>query len=617
MNREQACDIIIEHLNTTKKMDLFNYIWNEVFMPALEAFPELQAKINNTRNRYKDKALAQFRKVMMQPQAFDAVFEHLPEMFQESYRIILHYGPMSSRQVGEHFAEQGLDSKLFTYSYTSSIEAEFFCFVHEILKDDYGQVMQDINFNDHRYYYVPVTLQAAWRTLVGPPQMQLNSCQGQAVKLGAPSLNTPDPHQLFDNIRGFHLKGGIKYKKGGQGVTRGACRAFRGLLGGYHQRFHRETPNSLDLAYEEIALATAGQLIEGYQEPLQFMQFLWRELGRMGSAGSPFQLEGLLPHLKINDSAVFWSKHTFVEVPQLLEALITFFQQLEADRIYTIRDLDACFRRLHPSGQPVKGEWDHFYCYLQGDPQLAANMDVRYFARKVVLSPYVLSDTLVQPMLKMICSLTAVWGMADLWLQEDHINPAAIRTGKNLFLSAYDDVIAWRLNDIGAYVLGLSQHKPKLAQVSLPESQYHLDSDHLVITRTGPATSIDLFLEHLADKIGENRYLVSVNSFRKGCNSVYEVQERQDTFRRELGLDSLPAHWRTLFRESLMRAEPLEKLSGYLVYQVNDHPQLRELFSSNPVLREVTLRAEQHKILVKPADLHKVLDVLRKNGFST
>jgi hypothetical protein len=611
MNQEQAIERMLKYFERTLTAKDLYALWVKDLRPHLKVYPEFDRFFNRGKQTSKKDGLSFLAKFMTHDEAMQACFKAKPEQERIAYSLLIHYGPMSQFQLNEYLRDHdlGIDSHrpLWNRFSLHNQGPRFFPLQLIIPRGDYHMDPHDPFF--HQYCTIPETVQPALCHFFPKPLIELHSNQGETAQMLNLSATTSNPHQLFDTLRGFQLQGGVKYKKSEHAPTKASARNLKKRLGEHHVSLHTGLTESQDTHYEEIAILTAAKLLKktAYTDATDFIGQLWQQLEQIGEPESTLSAEAILPHVKINPYYSMWQDAGETHDADYFSAITDFFKTLEANRLYTIRDLDCEFRKRFPSGDPTNRPWQHFYIY--------AHTDMGEHNISIEVEPAILCDFVIHPVIKMICCFTAVWGMAEVWFDETQHNPAGLETGKNSYLSPYDDVIAWRLNQVGAYIFGQTAKAPKLAQAKAEPTQYHLDDDHLLITRTGPPSSVDHFLAGLAEKVGDHRYLINITSFRKGCATAFDIRTRIDNFKRELKLDQVPPIWQQLFKEVQERSEPLSQIGGYVVYRVGDHAQLRELFTIDAKLRKLTLRAEQHLVLIKPSDLHTVLDVLRKNGF--
>jgi hypothetical protein len=221
-------------------------------------------------------------------------------------------------------------------------------------------------------------------------------------------------------------------------------------------------------------------------------------------------------------------------------------------------------------------------------------------------------NTFYKPMIKTCCSILGALGLLDLSLEEP-INPAYQHTTKP-YLTKYDGLEAIRLTPLGAYVFGFTNEVSSFPKPMSEPFALTLDEKYLMISTIGVNRVKELALESLGEKVAENVYVLSYQSFLEGCDSLGEVKKKIHIFR-EMVETKPPRIYEEFFEDILSRFDPLEEELGYVVYRITKDPGLSELLRTDPYLKKNVIRAEGRRILINQRKVNKVKQKLKQAGF--
>lgn len=187
----------------------------------------------------------------------------------------------------------------------------------------------------------------------------------------------------------------------------------------------------------------------------------------------------------------------------------------------------------------------------------------------------------------------------------------------NKGVGAYSFVKYVRLTKLGAFVLGLTasyeaegMHKPK--------EYFEADSDRLIIVsrQIDGKNPYEGLLTNIAEKISENRWVVTPKTWLGGCTSVNDLIAKQDFFKENVCSEPLEV-WSRFFARMIDRCNPLRiPKEQYSVRQIDSsNKELLQLFLTDSYLRKHTIRGENFTILIEKGYLKKVEEKLREYGY--
>lgn len=202
--------------------------------------------------------------------------------------------------------------------------------------------------------------------------------------------------------------------------------------------------------------------------------------------------------------------------------------------------------------------------------------------------------------------LLGSWGMLDLAYNE----PDTREVGKT-FVHVYEGLEAVRLTALGSYLLGRSSDYTPPASETAPSFTLS-DQQLLIWLHNGPPELLDSYASHL----GQDRYLVTHNSFLKGCQTRTDIQTKINLFKQTISSDP-PANWQHFFTELLERVDSLQELTdAYRIFQLpTDDSTLIQLIATDPQLQNLMIKAEGYRVLVDRNDWAKFRNRLRALGY--
>jgi hypothetical protein len=214
-------------------------------------------------------------------------------------------------------------------------------------------------------------------------------------------------------------------------------------------------------------------------------------------------------------------------------------------------------------------------------------------------------------LLKGYAFLLAAFGLAEI----AYVSPAhdTYRRPKKEYLTPYDGLRFVRLTPLGEYVFR-QRTTYELAAVAPTRSPIILDEARLLATCRDADPLTELALGQFLEKLVPGRYRMTPKSFLGGCGSRADIEERIRLFRRVVSATP-PAIWERFFERTLARIAPLNLEPEHIVLKISDDEEIRRLFASDPVLREIALKVEGRRIAVRQTDLKKLAKRLEQFGY--
>lgn len=182
--------------------------------------------------------------------------------------------------------------------------------------------------------------------------------------------------------------------------------------------------------------------------------------------------------------------------------------------------------------------------------------------------------------------------------------------------SPFSSLQYYRLTDLGRYVFGLADSFT-IPEAENKDSLFELDEKNLIVRSLTDNNPYETLLAAMAEPIGRKRYKITYTSLLNSCKTQKDVAAKVDFFKRFIS-DRLPKVWEDFFDSLVKRCRPLheEKSGKYLIYRLHTlDRELLQLLSTDPVIRQYTVRAEGHLLLVEAEHLKEVVARLKFFGY--
>jgi hypothetical protein len=228
--------------------------------------------------------------------------------------------------------------------------------------------------------------------------------------------------------------------------------------------------------------------------------------------------------------------------------------------------------------------------------------------RQVNVYPHNTGRLILWPALRAALFVMASWGIVDLIYQKPDLSRLPGTAD-----SPYDGIKAFRITDLGAYMLGMSKEYVSRAK---PPFRLELAEDSLSILLTeGDQSRAALAIASFAKPFGKKRFYTDAKLFLGDCKSPEELEHKISIFRSVFS-EELPDNWQAFFDEISQKVNPLEAERAFSVFRVDpDNRALLQLIARDPELKRLCLKAEGFLILIAKKDINKFKKRLQTFGY--
>lgn len=220
-------------------------------------------------------------------------------------------------------------------------------------------------------------------------------------------------------------------------------------------------------------------------------------------------------------------------------------------------------------------------------------------------------DLIGEPLLKGYAFLLAAFGLAEIaYTQPAH---EKYRRPNQTYLTPWDGLRYVRLTPLGEFVFR-RRDTLEVAVGPAAHSPILLDEVRLLATCRSADPLTELTLGQFFEPLASGRYRMTPKSLLGGCASPEDLAERLRLFRRVVSANP-PAIWEEFFVKTLARVAPLSLEPEFLLLKLGPEEDLRRLFATDPVLRQLVLKVEGRRIAVRQDDLKKLAKRLEQFGY--
>ncbi len=451
----------------------------------------------------------------------------------------------------------------------------------------------------HDFCYLPAPIAGLLRYGMASPTF--TTLQGaEAAAPGVLVEGVETFMQSFNFLQDYITTVGVNYSKNGKGILKSSLKELKNV-GAVPEPY----ADSKYLPYlrVELILRFLDIVSPKYQEGLPLIEELYKKIC------SPFypqavDLAGLLTHLREPDEKSDCSSGQ--RSPSL--GLGICLRQMRADRWYHLDELVEVLGRNDLLGRPYHKQMTRRLLQSRSPGRLH---DIQQ-GNRIIVDTNNYHDLVELPYLKMLLMLLNTIGLLDITCREPE---GDYHLQNRVYLTGYDGITGCRLTALGMKVLGLTDEYEASSVSS--DALALLDEQLLLVTLKGADPLRSVYLEKVAQKIGNTLYSVDEKSFTKGCSSEKDLASKIEGFRSLFASRPLPDCWESFFAQLKGKNELVQvEAKQYVSFIMSeDQRGLLEFLRTDERLSEQVIFAQGNRFFVPVPWYTTVRKVLKEQGY--
>lgn len=387
--------------------------------------------------------------------------------------------------------------------------------------------------------------------------------------------------QEFPTLLGYYQQGNIKYSEKGKPALTGIKKVQRTLmLKEFYDDFGTIHPIRTMLISGMIHAKTTKKADDSipYIIKTMFVDLFQKQRGNYDNSICSFifnQIKG------INYYSYEFSKeplHLFWEIMQNIpqQGWINWEnlkEHIEAQFLDFRPLTDNYLYKLHYE-DPAKSRWD-------------TKVDINISNKEIFLE---------HPFIKGCIYIFASFGLLEIAYKK--IDTTKFGT---TWFSEYDGLEAFKLTNLGAYVLG----KTNTYQAPVFEDKNKLifDEENLIIRAEGNVSLLGNLLSSYVEKISNNRFAFRPALFLKDCKSIKQIENKIALFRGSLNI-KLPQYWEDQLQLMVSNARSVSEDKDYRVFKLKEGDKnLLRVIAQDETLKKLVIKAENYFVIVSKKDV--------------
>lgn len=228
--------------------------------------------------------------------------------------------------------------------------------------------------------------------------------------------------------------------------------------------------------------------------------------------------------------------------------------------------------------------------------------------REIKVYPHRIEKLIIWPSFHATMFIFASWGLIDMMYEE----PDVSKWDKTAN-SPYDGIKAIRVNDLGAYVLGINETYE--SKVKAPFALELAQDSLSILLVDGDQERAARAIASIAKPLGKKRFYTDAGLFLGDCKSPADLNHKIHIFKTVFS-GEIPANWQRFFDEISQKINPLEPEKNFSIFRVGEqNHNLLHLITRDPELKRLCLKAEGFLILIAKKDIKKFKMRLQTFGY--
>jgi hypothetical protein len=373
-----------------------------------------------------------------------------------------------------------------------------------------------------------------------------------------------------------------------------------------------------------IALLENASIQENAQTPLDFLKY-WYKLLSLGR----FPVRSTVLTMFKDNS---YSPRSLREVEDGFVALL---KSLPKDGFLSAEGLRQYVQMNEEAFMMLPEKLTNGYFAVNCTPEYSKKNP---YDRAMPITDEIYFDAVTMTLVRGMMFVFAAFGMVEI-LYDMPENPI-IQNGTKSYLSPFDGLRAVRITPLGRYLIGEEKKYTAVESSSIQPFSVLFDEQILIAAvHLGDKVrlmTVEKYMKPIAlgspvsraetasadaatdsEQKSRRYFKMSYESFLQGCEKRRDVEIKIESFRAQMcSVETpLPEVWEEFLSNVLAKTQPLKKVSNLQVFTVQPSPELKHLCGSDPILKNVIIKAEGFRILVKNGDVPILVSRLRHFGY--
>lgn len=309
-----------------------------------------------------------------------------------------------------------------------------------------------------------------------------------------------------------------------------------------------------------------------------------------------FVFYNLLFHITGKNTINTADKDTLIKNNNLIKSMFFIFREMKQGYWYDFQNI-LFFINLRNLDVDILENVNLDKLYISYKNEFG-DKERKYFSKN-----YALTILFTMPLIKAMFFLFSSLGLFDIKYNKS----------SNDLNSIFDGLKYIKLTELGSYLLGLNDTFD--FKIKESNTKIIINDLNLTILVKGNDKTKTLYLTSFAEKISENMYIVTYESFLKKCTSKKDIEAKIKLFKKEVSTN-LPKIWNDFFETLLKRISNLTEEKELVIYNLDTmNNELIEIFLKDPIISKLILKVEGKRIAIYKDDFLKIKKRLEIFGF--
>lgn len=283
-----------------------------------------------------------------------------------------------------------------------------------------------------------------------------------------------------------------------------------------------------------------------------------------------------------------------------IKSLLNLLKEIKEDEHISVENIINAFINRDIETELVNFKNAKEYMYIN-----EANFD-----RTRITTHKAFREYITEPFVKTFLFLLGALGVFEIFYKKPEMCQSLYL--KNEYLTKYDGIKYVKLTNLGKYVFGYIDDFD--FSEKFEKSDIQLDDKRLLVTIIGENPTKRIFFEKVSQKIGNNLYKITKDSFIKKIKDYSALKERIEKFKETVAGKEIPKIWLEFFEDLIKKYNSIQKIENFIVFKL-ENKDIIEIISKEKKFKSLVLKAEDYHIIVKEENKKELEKLLKEYGY--